>query len=274
MMRDAFRARIRAAGEAFIEQLVGMLEENVNQQLNQLELAFEAATSAFASDLSVTDGAARRHDVRGKGRVDRAAAQPRSRRVEDSGHSPRSAQVDTESDSGAAASTSADTKPLPDRAQQQGQDLPPSTSRTTAGKQRQRAVMRCKSCGEVGKRSDSCGITHNVSTSSASGPPPAITSSPTTSSISRSPARAPRSVQAPGRAAQAVGATAGDLTSQRTSRFADIEAAKKRREDAQREREARAKSFIRKPTPKAPSSTDAIEQADADLPSSVSTFEL
>lgn len=35
---------------------------------------------------------------------------------------------------------------------------------TTKGKARERAVMRCKKCGELGKRSDSCGKTHNVST--------------------------------------------------------------------------------------------------------------
>lgn len=38
---------------------------------------------------------------------------------------------------------------------------------TTKGKPRARAVIKCSKCGELGKRVDSCGITHNVSTSPA-----------------------------------------------------------------------------------------------------------
>jgi hypothetical protein len=54
--------------------------------------------------------------------------------------------------------------------------------------------MRCKKCGELGKRSDSCGITHNVSTSPA-------TRDSTAQAVARAPATSP--IKAPPLAAPA-----------------------------------------------------------------------
>lgn len=41
-------------------------------------------------------------------------------------------------------------------------EAPGPAATTTKGKPRERAVMKCKKCGELGKRSDGCGKTHNV----------------------------------------------------------------------------------------------------------------
>lgn len=75
----------------------------------------------------VTDGAARRNDVRDEVRVDRATVQPTPSRVTDSEHSEeRTGPHRSEAD--AAASAEQDTLASSSRALQQGQDLPPSTS--------------------------------------------------------------------------------------------------------------------------------------------------
>jgi hypothetical protein len=55
-----------------------------------------------------------------------------------------------------------------------------STEITSKGAPRVRPPRSCSKCGELGRRSDTCGITHNVSTS------PASTSSPPPLSASRS----------------------------------------------------------------------------------------
>lgn len=150
-------------------QLATMAVQHIHQVMNQLELAFDVATSAFASDLSVTDGAARRYDVRTNGQAAGSRAQRRSGvdipaemiRERDEAAA-RSSEIDAASTAGDATSHGrrrGACSPQVYPALQQGQDLPPSTSpnRRTCG------------CGPIGRHRKTC--TRNISTSPASDPP-------------------------------------------------------------------------------------------------------
>ena len=117
-MRDLLLARVQPAIEQLAAQLVDLLLERIEQHMNQLELAFDAASSAFASDLSVTDGAARQHDVPGEGE--------RSGRLEGD----------------------RETRRRVSRAKQ-GKDLPPSTSSTSD---------RACGCGPLGRHRKTCAL--------------------------------------------------------------------------------------------------------------------
>lgn len=274
MKREQIRQQLRDASSLFADELANMIETQVDEMIAQATEVFELALSAFASELSVTDGAARQHDVPSDGR--------RSARLQGKRETRRSVSRAEQGKDLPPSTSSAATDLGGEVANAAAKQTPPTTdaapvsevaTSSTHRRSSEPSATRICGCNARGPHRKDCSLP-NTSTSPTSGPPPAtITSSPATSSISRSPAQAPRSVQAPGRAAQAVGATAGDLTSQRAARFAEIEASKQRREDAQREREARAKSFVRKSVPRsAPTNPDAILQADA-LPASITTFE-
>jgi hypothetical protein len=283
-MRDLLLARIQPVIEQMAEQLVELLLERIDQHMNQLELAFDAATSAFASDLSVTDGAARQHDVRDEDGESRPSTQPRSRVI--------SPARDTRSARGsrggrknaplirASSAPTMSQRQEPDservatnvsssnRALQQGKDLPPSNlSRRTCG------------CGPVGRHRKTCALR---STSPASGPSdPALTHSPAASPISRPPAREPgRSERSPASSGLSSAPVALGAP-KRPDRFAQIESSAQRREALKRDRGERARSFARKdgvrPTrapaaaPVDPHSADSEAEADQEpeLPASV-----
>lgn len=92
--------------------------------LAQLEVRLTAET--------VTDGAARQYDVRDEVRADRASAQPRSARVDDSGLRPEERTGLQPSKADGAPSVERVTLASSYRALEQGQDLPPSTFKSMA----------------------------------------------------------------------------------------------------------------------------------------------
>lgn len=92
--------------------------------LAQLEVRLTAET--------VTDGAARQYDVRDEVRADRASAQPRSTRVDDSGLRPEERTGLQPSKADGAPSVERVTLASSYRALEQGQDLPPSTFQSMA----------------------------------------------------------------------------------------------------------------------------------------------
>ncbi len=137
--------------------------------------------------LQVTDGAARRYDVRDDNAMGTGVSLNRGERgfsTRDKGQRNGSLEATIlESAAGdaspaTASEHSAGSRAVVDRALQQGQDLPPSTSQRTCGCGRKgphrytcslftgtRAPMRCSKCGEAGRRADKCPC--NTSTTSA-----------------------------------------------------------------------------------------------------------
>jgi hypothetical protein len=291
-MRKELQKRMREVCNRVGDELVELILEQVAHFQTQANEAFEVALSAFESDLSVTDGAARRHDVRTNGRVAGSRAQRRSgvdsptetKRERDEATT-RSSEIDAASSAGDATSHGrrrGACSPQVNPALQQGKDLPPSTSSKT----------RVCGCSARGPHRKTCSLP-NVSTSPASGSPAKHSPqrSPAPSPISRPSAGPLASVQARA-AAQAESKPVGRLPSKplapsapitfgasnKNDRFAQIESAAERREALKRDRGERARRFIRKdgvkPTkePVAPMSADAeaeVSEREPALPSAV-----
>lgn len=129
-LREQLLARIQPALEQLAEQMIDMLLARIELHVNQLELAFDAATSAFASDLSVTDGAARRYDVQRTPNTDERRQDRNPPRLDPPGLETGERIASVPSSAGRTTARANQGTPL--RALQQGQDLPPSTSSSTS----------------------------------------------------------------------------------------------------------------------------------------------
>lgn len=126
-MRDLLLKRVRPLVERLAEDLVSLATDRIEAELERLSEMFEIALSAYANDSSEYAGA-------------------------------EFVELDRERDLGAgiAAMERAVDSMLGPVAQRD----PKPANVTNAGKERQRAVMRCTKCGALGFRSDGCGKTH------------------------------------------------------------------------------------------------------------------
>ncbi len=166
-MREQLLQRITPAIEKLAEQLVDLVLERIDMHINQLELAFDAAASSFASDILSTAAA----DTQGTEPV----SHTRSRRTRDPGEARKLAPRPSSPSSSGKESRS------------HGAAGPVRSAATRSPDQKR--TNTCRKCGAIGFTARTCGKTHNVSTSLASAPPsPAPrTSSPATSSIQAPP---------------------------------------------------------------------------------------
>lgn len=249
-LREQLLARIQPALEQLAEQMVDMLLARIELHVNQLELAFDAATSAFASDLSASRVSAVEDNPRPTKRSKRAAT-PGQSASSAAGNvaEPHRAPTDQRSADTVVADTSAASTNLGGEvADAAAEQTPPSTDVGPASREASLSTRRSPSeppekrricgCAPRGRHRKECSLP-NTSTSPASDPDPALTRL-------SSPATSPISIAKP---------------TTRADRFAEIEASAARREAAKRDRAERARSFVRRDGVRPTSSPSAPDKA-------------
>lgn len=152
-MRELLQKKIDEALNRLRDTFVAVTEQRITAELARLMEAFEVALSAYQSD--TTDPIAK---VLGPQLAGMMATPKKNRpRADFPKKAPKVRTIGVHPKLGKLGVVERDSKP------QKAAPSPAPTGLTTRGNPRIRPPRRCGKCGELGRRSDTCGITHNVS---------------------------------------------------------------------------------------------------------------
>jgi hypothetical protein len=153
-MRDLVRDRLRPLLDRLGRDLAALAEERLEAELARIEHTFDVALSAYQSDgapdlITKVLGPQVAEMLTPPREAKPAREEPKRRTI-------------AESKSGRFAIVERDTKPANEIQKDRHGRVPATAATTVKGEARKGPPHHCVKCGEVGRRSDGCGITHNI----------------------------------------------------------------------------------------------------------------